>query len=126
MISIARVPHSQQRYNTLGDWYYDSDGNLFIIVSKLGSTDMESCLIIHELTEALLCAGHGISQPVVDKFDLGLGSTLDEPGDDPRAPYHLEHMYASVAERQLALALDISWPAYEARCDEVSRSYPSK
>jgi hypothetical protein len=25
-ITIKTIPHSQQRYNTVGDWYRDGDG----------------------------------------------------------------------------------------------------
>lgn len=127
MISIAKVPHSQQRYNTVGDWYYDSDGNLFIIVSTIDhpkSDDMEACVIVHELVEALLCEMCGIGQAQVDEFDLGIGASLDEPGDDPRAPYHRCHVQASIFERQLALALNVNWQEYERELDRLSMSYP--
>ena len=43
----------------------------------------------------------------------GVGKDLDDPGDDPRAPYHLEHLTASAIERRLALELGVSWDAYK-------------
>ena len=35
-ITIDTIPHNQQRYPTVGDWAFDSNGNLIIAVSDLG------------------------------------------------------------------------------------------
>jgi hypothetical protein len=37
-----------------------------------------------------------------------------EPGDDPGAPYHAQHLFATKIEKQLANALGVDWKAYEA------------
>ena len=37
----------------------------------------------------------------------------DEPGDDPRAPYVVQHCIATGVERILAALLGVSWKRYE-------------
>ena len=37
----------------------------------------------------------------------------DEPGDDPTAPYHREHCFATAVERMLIAALGVSWADYD-------------
>ncbi len=37
-----------------------------------------------------------------------------EPGDDPRAPYHAEHAFATAIEEMLAKELGVDLDAYEA------------
>jgi hypothetical protein len=36
-----------------------------------------------------------------------------EPGDDPRAPYHKQHVFAENIERLLAAELGVDWSAYD-------------
>ena len=37
---------------------------------------------------------------------------LDEPGDDPHAPYHKQHQVATTCEKLIAEALEMDWEAY--------------
>lgn len=99
-IVIEVIPQTAQRYDTLGDWYYDEERVLYI---KCSGDDHEAALLVglHELIEAWLCADRGITQEVVDQFDLKWGE-VGEPGDDPRAPYYVEHRKAMLIEHLMA------------------------
>jgi hypothetical protein len=46
-------------------------------------------------------------------LDSRLQATTAEPGNNPKAPYHQEHMFASKVERMLANELGINWTAYD-------------
>lgn len=136
-IVIETIPHDQQRYPTVGDWeikkepiYYESGGPgastekigeeevLYIRVSKLSDWRREALVAIHELVEVLLCKHDGVTTEDVDKFDMDFErrrkeGDLSEPGDDPKAPYVLEHCIATGIERILAAELNVSWKEYE-------------
>src|SRR5882757_9563621 len=118
MINIQVIPHSQQRYETVGDWWKDEQGILQIRVSEFDDWKMESAVAVHELIEIILCHARGIKQDIVDDFDKNFeanrqeGNT-DEPGDDPKAPYRKEHFFATSIERLLCAELDINWKEYE-------------
>jgi hypothetical protein len=122
-ITIEIIPHSEQRYPTVGDWQITSDG-LKIRVSKM--SDERYCVLvaIHELIEAVLCRQHGVSEQLVDDFDVSFeqfradgfvqeGYETDEPGDCTVAPYYAEHQIATGIERILAERLGVSWQDYK-------------
>src|SRR5882762_9148905 len=99
-IVIETIPHEQHRYTTVGDWYYDPDGTLQIKVSNLSDKRRELLVVLHELVEVLCCEQDGVSQSVVDKFDMEYEKNRaeddeSEPGDDPAAPYHKQHCLAT-------------------------------
>jgi hypothetical protein len=48
----------------------------------------------------------------------------NEPGDDPEAPYHAQHQFATKIERQLATALGVDWKAYEAEISALEWRKP--
>ena len=118
-IQIETVAHAQQRYETTGDWWWDPDDTLQMRVSALTDWRHSVLIAVHELVEALLCKAHGVSTEAVDAWDLGPGHELDEPGDDPRAPYHREHEFAGCMERLLAHELGIDWNDYEDALDAL-------
>jgi hypothetical protein len=116
-VTIKTIPHSKQRYPTCGDWFYDKRGDLHIRVSKMSDWRYELCVAVHELVEVLLCHQVGISQKSVDEFDINFEKkrkpgNVDEPGDDDRAPYRIQHGIASGIERILGTLLGISWNKY--------------
>jgi hypothetical protein len=126
-ITIEVIPHSEQRYNTVGDWQFtrDAEGNatsLSIRVSDISDGRYHALIAVHELVEALLCHNHGITEADVDKFDMNWepdriswedDRRYSEPGEDWRAPYYPEHQTASAVERILASALrGVNWEAY--------------
>jgi hypothetical protein len=124
-IIIETIPHSAQRYSTVGDWQWNDEGDeLKIKVSEIHHYNINSLLLIgvHEMIEALLCARQGLTSDDVDVFDLEWTphSGLIEPGDDPRAPYHREHVFASNIERLIAFYLGFNWQKYEAEIAKLA------
>jgi len=147
-IVIETIDHKEQRYPTCGDWE-ESCGALAVSVSDVGDWRMEALVGIHELIEAVLCIDAGISQESVDEFDIAFEKAkasesssdsdfvdflvlqdefghpevevdaIQEPGDHPAAPYHIQHGYATAAERMLCAAMNIPWATYEARLKEL-------
>lgn len=123
-IIIEIVPHNDQRYATVGDWFYDKDGTIKIRVSNMGNWRYEAAVVVHELVEFLTCWSAGVKQEDVDDFDMEfegrreLGD-LSEPGDDPRAPYVRQHCFATGIERLLVSELGLAWREYEATIDAL-------
>lgn len=118
-ISIKTIPHSEQRYPTVGDWLFDEEkDHLSIMVSSLGDWRKELSIAVHELVEFSLCRDRGITQTDVDMFDSDFenqrpeGNT-DEPGDAEHSPYRDEHCFATGVERLLISEFGISWSEYE-------------
>ena len=117
-IYIKIIPHAEQRYDTVGDWYYVGD-DLHIRVSKMSDWRFEQLVVQHEYNEAILCEHDGITQKQVDDFDMEFEKTRtpgdeSEPGDNPQAPYRRQHFFATNTERQLADRLGVDWKDYEA------------
>jgi hypothetical protein len=116
----VRLLHNsaKQRYRTVGDWQIDKAGKLHITVSKMGDQRYEFLVGMHEVIEAYLALHSGVSPEAVDKFDRAYEAKRkpgddSEPGDDPRAPYHEQHVFAEKIERLLAAELGVDWPAYD-------------
>ena len=121
-IQITPIPHSSQRYNTIGDWQFDSNRNLRVVVSKMGNVDFEFLVGLHEVIEAFLCRRAGITTKQVDAFDMswvGKG----EPGDDVRAPYYRQHMIATMIENIIGHELDIDWEEYDTILNLWTQNY---
>lgn len=139
IIDFKVIPHSEQRYDTIGDWAWCEDpstcpfqgnygdGTLHIRVSDLGDPRYSLLVFYHELGEALMCRQEGVTQEQVDKFDMEYEKARenanleaapcgcpfqDEPGDDIHAPYHPYHVAATDAERAMARVLQVSWEDY--------------
>lgn len=138
-ILIKAIPHSEQRYPTVGDWYttstrtkdFDQKGSipdprdtLQIRVSIMSDWRYEALVAVHELCEALLCARAGVTPKMVDEFDLSFEANRvpgdqSEPGDDPKAPYFAQHQAATAIEKQFANYLGVDWAAYEKEVDSL-------
>jgi len=120
-IIIAEIPHSEQRYPTVGDWFRTFNA-LQIRVSIMPDPRMALCVAVHELVEAVLCEHRGVPEKAVDEFDIAFeqrrahGEVAEEaePGDDEAAPYHKEHRFATLIEKLLAAELGLDWGEYEA------------
>ncbi len=116
-IRILSIPHKQQRYETVGD-YFRADGQLQVRVSKMSNWRYEACVLVHELVEIFIVKHQGIEFIEIDKFDKQFekrrkrGNT-DEPGDDKRSPYRMAHCVATGVERILAAILGVCWKEYE-------------
>lgn len=117
-IIIETIPHKEQRYPTVGDWFYDEAGTITIRVSQLSDWRYEALVAVHELVEVLLCRQNQVSPESVDSFDTAfekarLPGNVDEPGDSPLAPYNKEHCIATGLERVLAASLGVVWQPYD-------------
>lgn len=116
-IEAKSIPHNEQRYETVGDWYY-SNGVRTFRVSEFGNKDYEFMILLHEMVEQHLCEKRGISQESVDAFDIQFEKDRqegneDEPGDEQSAPYYREHQFATIIERMMCQELGIDWKEYE-------------
>lgn len=114
---MRSIPHESQRYETVGDWELKNN-TLHIRVSDMQNDKYNVLVAIHELVEYLLCEDRGISDEVVTKFDMEFENSRlldnnDEPGNDPKAPYHKEHVFATKIEKMLAEELGVDWDAYD-------------
>jgi hypothetical protein len=117
-IVIDTIPHSRQRYPTVGDWQIDKAGNLHITISKMSDQRYEFLIGMHEAIEAYLAIHAGVSPEAVDKFDRVYEAPRkrgddSEPGDDSKAPYYRQHQIATAVERLLAVELGVDWSAYD-------------
>lgn len=125
-VRVQTIPHTAQRYPTVGDWYFKHKGILKINVSELESVDYEFLITIHELVEAYLCLSRGISDESVDLWDKTFKGE-GEPGDSPEAPYHKEHVFALSIEKALAAELGVDWEEYNKFliefCDRSKRAW---
>lgn len=115
---ITEVPHSSQRYDTVGDWIPGRPTE--IRVSRMKDKRYVFLVALHELVEYELCVMNGISDSRAVRFDkmfemerrVGLHDDMAEPGDDPRAPYREEHAFATMIEKIVARKLGVDWVHY--------------
>lgn len=135
-ILIETIPHSAQRYPTVGDWQWTpqswpkspplSEPVLRIRVSEMSNWRYEALVGLHEAIEALLCKHAGVTEAQVDTFDkhfeierLDRAGDTSEPGDHPDAPYYIQHKSATLIEKQLAVWLGVDWSIYESELDSL-------
>lgn len=123
-ITIKTIPHSQQKYPTVGNWGFADNGDIWIEVSELSDWRREALIAVHELVEVLMCKHDGVTQEAVDKFDIEFEKNrhpdnVDEPGDDPSAPYLKQHCIATGVERILAAQLGVPWKDYELELEKL-------
>jgi hypothetical protein len=113
VVRLRIVPHREQRYDTEGDWLWEGSQLEVRISREVEEEDPRYALImfVHEMIEAFLCSSAGISAEAVDVFDMSYAGE-GEPGEDPAAPYHRQHLAAEAAERALARKLGVNWKRY--------------
>ena len=115
-IGIQFVPGALQRYATVGDWYYEPNGDLTIKVSNddadFPTHDVQILVALHELVEVLLCRKRGITQAQVDEWDFGKAEYAAEYGlelgDMEGAPYRKEHRFAMLIEHLMAHEMGVA------------------
>lgn len=122
-IVIETIPGDQQPYPTVGYWEF-GNGELRIDVTDTGNDDFNCLILVHELIEALLCAEQGITTEQVDEFDMAFErerkqGDKSEPGDDPKAPYRIQHKQAEAIELLMASFLKVDWREYEAALNKL-------
>lgn len=109
IMEIKTVPHKHQRYDTLGDWV-GHERIRFYSISEMGNPKYEFLVALHEMIEHAACIEAGISGDDVDRFDFMYEG--DDPGNDPKAPYHKQHTFAEKIEREVCEFLGLDWNAY--------------
>lgn len=120
------IPHSAMRYDTVGDWLFDEHGDLDVYCAVMGEPNYELLVLVHEMHEALLCRKNEVLEEDVCAFDMAYEECRrlklpapcgcfvhEEPGNDPHAPYHREHVAATIMEMGLAQSLGVDWEAYD-------------
>ena len=126
-ITIKTIADEKQRYDTVGDYQTDESGKMQISVSDMSNERFEFLIAVHELVESRLCKERGISDEVIDAFDLAYedarepGDQISEPGDQTDAPYHKEHVFATMVEKMLADELGVDWDEYSAACAALTK-----
>lgn len=111
------IPHTSQRYPTVGD-YQNAHGITLFTISDMGDERYEYLVLLHELVEKILVEARGIPDSEIDAFDMVFESARlsgddREPGWEPNAPYHREHVFAEKLERLLAAELCVDWDTYD-------------
>ncbi len=118
---IISIPHREMRDpNSVGDYWTNKDGATHIVVSAMADWRYEFLIALHELVEEALTRHRGIPEPTIMAYDLswGLCPGID-PGMEPDAPYHREHVAATALEMLVADMLGVKWSDYERACEEV-------
>lgn len=116
-INIEVIPHNNHRYETVGDYWVDEAGVQQVRVSDMGDKRYEFLVALHELIELTLCEQRGIKEEDISAFDIEFEKNRkpgneEEPGDQPEAPYHKEHVFAECLERLMARELGVNWQKY--------------
>ncbi len=123
---VLTIYHDAQPYDTVGSWSYHGGphqgSRLMVTVSHMSDERYEFLVAMHELIEAYLCKRAGITAEAVTAFDEKWNAETDtggstEPGEDLRAPYREQHLFAATIEKILASALGVDWTRYG---DEVN------
>jgi len=123
-INIEVIPHEQQRYPTVGDYWLE-DGVQQVRVSSLVDWRYEILVAVHEIVELAVTRHRGISEQRISEFDVEFerlrecGQRSGEPGDHADSPYQREHFFATNVERLLAAELDVDWFEYEHYVDSL-------
>lgn len=125
LIYVEAIPHKNQRYETCGDWQ-QLPGGLHVSVSDTGNKMSNLLVALHEVVEAVLCEANGVPESAVDEFDMAYevartGSSLEEPGDCPLAPYHKQHKVADIVERLVAFQAGVNWNDHCNRVGALSK-----
>lgn len=130
---IQIIPHIFQFYETVGNYGIGTNGEILIFVSDLHDEKFNMLVAIHELVEVTLTQHDGVSEKSITEFDMKFeekrNGNLDEPGDDPKAPYRDQHSLATSVERMLTGYMGLNWSDYEKACNSVewnSCSYARK
>lgn len=117
-IIIETIPHDKQRYETVGDWFWDTTEpeTLHVKVSRMSNWKNEAAVALHEMFEALWCKAASVDEEDVMAFDKYYEDNRSdnddsEPGDAPTAPYREGHQIATKLEKQAFAAW--AWAEYD-------------
>jgi len=124
-INIETIPHGEQRYPTVGDYWDDSEGVVQVRVSDMKDWRYEALVVVHELIEMFLTKQREISEQAISEFDIKFeesreqGLVTGEPGDHANAPYRNEHFFATNIERLFSAELHVDWFEYDRDVDAL-------
>ncbi len=116
---IKSVHKESQRYETLGDYYFE-DGVRTFVITKTGNPLWDDLIFIHEFIEEVLTRNQGITEPQILEYDLEFERRLEngevnkdaEPGEQSDCPYKVQHSVAESVERIMLNHLGISFGEY--------------
>ncbi len=118
---INETQHEKQRSpNNIGDWIPGKP--IEIRISAMRDRRHVELVAVHEIAEYMLCKLLRRSDEKAIAFDINYKGEFKEPGDDPRAPYHAEHVMATFVERIWARIRGVSWSDYSNEVDEIVSS----
>lgn len=126
------IAHKQQRYPSPGDYWIDPLQRTVVNfrVSRMKDKRYMVLVFLHEMIEFFMCRLAGVKMQAIDKFDIEYEAARsrdgkkikgeapcgcffrEEPGDDPHAPYYLQHQAATQCEKLIAKALGVDWTKY--------------
>lgn len=115
------VTKGLQRNDGVGDYFQNGDGSWTILATLMANPRHSDLILAHEFIEVLLIRAAGIPEPVINAFDayfeeqrrVGIVPEDAEPGDDPTAPYHAQHILATRIEKMLCEeGFRLDWDAY--------------
>ena len=111
-IEIQSIEPKEARYDTLGDYFINKDGDLIVQTVKQSKDeqlmdDKSFLIFLHELVELKLCLNAGVSFESIDDFDFKFTGE-GEPGDEPDAPYREQHRRAMLIEHMMANFLGLT------------------
>jgi hypothetical protein len=108
-IFVDFIEHKRQRYDTAGD-YFKYGRNMYFNITRM-RPEYSLMVLAHEIIEWILISHKGIKISDIDKFDKA--STWDDPGCDPKAPYHKQHMVSIRIEKIICKELGLDWRTYD-------------
>lgn len=122
-INLQVIPHREQRYETVGDWWWDEEGVLQIRSSKMDNPRFEQLVLLRELVEVLLADWTRPRETSRDyllnrtedhdkSFELARVDEFSESGYEPKSPVYREHMIASAFEHIAALLMRVNYNEY--------------
>jgi hypothetical protein len=115
-MEVKFIPQKDIRNDGLGDYFYDSNGKLILLIADTGNPLYNKILLTHELVEQLLTEAGGIPEEDITKFDASHMDS-EEPGDEADAPYRDEHLLCMAIEKMIISFLRIPWKKYEEALD---------
>ena len=123
IIRIKVIPHSEQKYDTVGDYWQTKNGNWEMRISEM-TPEYELAVIEHELAEMVRTIRDGVKWSDVDKFDTETVYLVDpdnisDPGLSRKAPYHKQHMLSDKIERLIIKQDGGTWEDYNDYLDKM-------
>lgn len=121
-IIIKLIDPASQRYSECGDWFFDAEDNtVTVFVTRMEDWRSELAVAIHEAMEAVMCIADEVDQTDVDFHDKQFYKDHHDDdmqaGDDPKAPYFLQHVAATFVEKETVSQLKLDWKRHEEICD---------